>query len=109
MLILNQRYKAKILQIAQSTLSPDVELIVIGSRADGTALDGSDIDIVVRCARPCMDEFSAFNRAMQDSTIPFLMDIMLYDDLPEYMTSAVDQGILLRPPHLTARNELHHF
>ena len=65
---------------------PDVEVWAYGSRVNGQSHDGSDLDLVLR--GPELAEIDAsrladFIEALQDSTIPFLVEVRDWVRLPE--------------------------
>ena len=65
---------------------PDVEVWAYGSRVNGRSHDGSDLDLVLR--GPGLKEISIgqvgdFEEAVQESTIPFLVEARDWARLPE--------------------------
>ena len=68
------------------TYLPDVEVWAYGSRVNGRSHDGSDLDLVLR--GPDLVEIDTlrtanFTEALQDSTIPFLVEARDWVRLPE--------------------------
>lgn len=61
---------------------PDAEIWAYGSRVDGSAHSGSDLDLVVK---NCSDSFRLYElkELLNASNIPFLLDIHVFNDLPE--------------------------
>lgn len=64
---------------------PDVEVWAYGSRVDGRSHDGSDLDLVLR--GPGLEEIDLarlddFQRALHDSTMPFLVEARDWARLP---------------------------
>ena len=65
---------------------PDVEVWAYGSRVNGQSHDGSDLDLVLRgpkLAEIDTSQLADFIEALQDSTIPFLVEARDWACLPE--------------------------
>ena len=65
---------------------PDVEVWAYGSRVNGRSHDGSDLDLVLRGPKLAEIDTSRivdFIEALQDSTIPFLVEARDWTRLPE--------------------------
>jgi len=62
---------------------PEAEIWVYGSRINGTAHEGSDIDIVVKDFHSDDKYLYELKELLNDSDIPFLMDIHEFKYLPE--------------------------
>ena len=65
---------------------PTVEVWAYGSRVNGQSLDGSDLDLVLRSPglQPIpIDSLASFSEALQESTIPFLVEVHDWARLPE--------------------------
>lgn len=79
-LYLKPRHLAMLQQILNAHLL-NCEVWVYGSRIKGLAHDGSDLDLVVHgvqdkiAFQDCVD-------ALKDSTLPMLIDIHCWEDLP---------------------------
>ena len=58
---------------------PDAQVWAYGSRVDGTAHDGSDLDLAIVGE----GDICALKSALQESNIPFLVDVVKFDNLPE--------------------------
>ena len=74
---------------------PEVEVWAYGSRVDGRGHDGSDLDLVLR--GPGLDEIDLarlddFQRALHDSTIPFLVEARDWARLPERFHREIERG-----------------
>jgi predicted nucleotidyltransferase len=69
-----------------STVDVPVEVWAYGSRVDGTAHEGSDLDLVVltqdRKKMP-VDTFLELKEKIRDSNIPILVDLFDWARLPE--------------------------
>ena len=80
---------------------PEVEVWAYGSRVNGDAHAGSDLDLVLRAPRlraiPAQT-FAAFRDALQDSAIPFLIEVRDWAHLPQRFQREIERNhITLRP------------
>ena len=65
---------------------PGVEVWAYGSRVNGRSHEGSDLDLVLRgpdLAKINTTQLAVFNEAVQESTIPFLVEARDWAQLPE--------------------------
>ena len=65
---------------------PGVEVWAYGSRVNGRAHAGSDLDLVLRgpkLQKIPFDQLSYFEEAIRESNIPFLIDVRDWAQLPE--------------------------
>ena len=65
---------------------PDADVWAYGSRVSGDAHEGSDLDIVLRNALDLTQDVANWlelKEALQDSTLPMLVDVHLWSRLPE--------------------------
>ncbi len=86
-MILRDKDKKLILEIAKETLPKDSQIWAYGSRVNGTAHSGSDLDLVVRAKdleKLDIDEFVFFKEKMQKSNIPILVQILDWARVPKY-------------------------
>ena len=82
---LSSRHREEIEALLHKHL-PGVELWAYGSRVNGRSHDGSDLDLVLRSPKLAEIETSQladFIEALQDSTIPFLVEARDWARLPE--------------------------
>ena len=82
---LSEKHRRKIETLLHEYL-PDVEVWVYGSRVSGHSHDGSDLDLVLR--GPGLKEIpirqlADFEEAIQESTIPFLVEARDWARLPD--------------------------
>ena len=77
-LMLEQKYLKELKKIFQQII-PDAQVWAYGSRVDGTAHDGSDLDIAVVGT----GDITKLKTAIQESNIPFLVDVVKFENLPE--------------------------
>ena len=62
---------------------PSAEIWAYGSRLNGNAHEGSDLDLVVKKFNSPQKNVSELAGIINESNIPFLVDIHYYDDLPQ--------------------------
>ena len=82
---LSPRHRKEIVALLHKHL-PDVEVWAYGSRVNGRSHDGSDLDLVLRgpkLAEIDTSRLADFIEALQDSTIPFLVEVRDWARLPE--------------------------
>ncbi len=79
------RHREQITRLLREHL-PGVEVWAYGSRITGRSHEGSDLDLVLRgpgLAKIGTSQLAAFNEAIQESTIPFLVEARDWARLPE--------------------------
>ncbi|MEM7550970.1 MAG: nucleotidyltransferase domain-containing protein [Bacteroidota bacterium] len=70
--------------LANKYFTSKVQLIAYGSRVKGDAHKASDLDLVVKSENDIdQEEFIDFKTAIQESNIPILVDVLIWDKLPE--------------------------
>lgn len=62
---------------------PNAVVWAYGSRIDGTAHEGSDLDLVIKDYGQKDAYLFELKEALQESNVPFLIDIFEFDKLPE--------------------------
>lgn len=61
---------------------PEIEeAVIFGSRAKGNYKPGSDIDIALKGARVTRRTAVALRSDLEDSTLPFFVDVVVYDSI----------------------------
>ena len=86
MMILRTKDKNSLIQIAQKTLKTPLEIWMYGSRVIGLAHECSDLDIVLRTQnkKPLdSNELVAFTEAIEESNIPFVVQVFDWLRMPE--------------------------
>ncbi len=68
---------------------PNAEIWVYGSRIKNQSHDGSDIDMVVKDFNDSTKNIAELKQLLNDSNIPFLMDIQEFDKLPDYFQKEI--------------------
>ena len=82
---LSPRYRKEIVALLHKHL-PGIEVWAYGSRVNGRSHEGSDLDLVLRdpkLAEIDTSRLADFIEALQDSTIPFLVEVRDWARLPE--------------------------
>ncbi len=73
---------------------PDVEVWAYGSRVNGRSHDGSDLDLVLRSpglVKIDLSQLAEFNQAVQESTVPFLVEARDWARLPESFQREIER------------------
>ena len=91
---LSPRYRKEIVALLHKHL-PGVEVWAYGSRVNGRSHDGSDLDLVLRGSKLAEIDTSRiadFIEALQDSTIPFLVEARDWARLPESFHCEIERA-----------------
>ena len=70
---------------------PEAEIFAYGSRVNGKSHDGSDLDLVIKNF-PKEKTLSELRALLSESNIPFLIDINVYENLPETFQKEIDKN-----------------
>ena len=87
------RHRKEVVALLHKHL-PGVEVWAYGSRVNGRSHDGSDLDLVLRgpkLAEIDTSRLTDFIEALQDSTIPFLVEARDWTRLPESFHREIDR------------------
>jgi len=68
---------------------PQTTVWAYGSRVSGSALPWSDLDIVVFSGAEQQHRISLLKEALQESNLPFRVDILEWDSLPDSFKSNI--------------------
>ena len=92
MIDLSAAHAAIVKQILENKL-PNVEVVIFGSRANGTAKPYSDIDLAV-ISKGTLDKNKLWElrETFKESDLPFCVDIVEYDKLSERFKKEVVQN-----------------
>lgn len=85
MINLRPQDKQAIIDIARQTLPANAQLLAYGSRVNGTSHDTSDLDLAIKTPTDAplkSSQFVKFRDALQDSTIPILIQVMDWHKIP---------------------------
>jgi len=85
-MLLRDKDRQALLEIAATTLKTPVEIWAYGSRVNGDAHDTSDLDLVIRTTHLTPldhSELHNFITALDDSNIPILIQAFDWSSLPE--------------------------
>jgi len=77
---------------------PEAEVWAYGSRVNGSSHGGSDLDLVVRSANDHVTDPDALRRlrgALSDSNLPILVDVHVWEWLPESFRQAIERGYVV--------------
>ena len=92
-MLLRNKDKQTLLQIFSSVSTP-LEVWAYGSRVDGTAHDGSDLDLVVRSQnlKPLpVEHYALLKEKIRESNIPIVVELRDWARLPESFHRNIEQ------------------
>lgn len=90
-LLLPERY-LHVLQELFSRHVPDDHVWAYGSRVNGTAHEGSDLDVVILNGRDPDAEIEGLinlRTAIEETTLPILVDIHAWSELPQWLRADI--------------------
>lgn len=87
-LVLEHKYYDTILQILNNHIQGEVW--AYGSRIKGNYHSGSDLDLLIVESQD-KSKLDLCRLAFQESNIPFIIDIHLKEDLPQYMIEEIEK------------------
>lgn len=97
---LRQDWLASVRRILAEHL-PEAEVVAYGSRVNGTAHEGSDLDLVARDRHNPLapvQNLGAVREAFTESNLPILIDIMDWTKIPESFRDEIERtGIVIFP------------
>lgn len=74
---------------------PDAEIWAYGSRVNGDAHDGSDLDLTVKSFNSDNKDIPTLKRVLSESNIPFIVDINEFDKLPQTFREEIKKDYLV--------------
>lgn len=77
---------------------PNAKIWAYGSRVDGDAHDGSDLDLVIKDFGDEKCSSGELKELLNDSNIPFLIDINEFDKLPETFQKEIEKKYIIIYP-----------
>lgn len=82
---------------------PGVLVWAYGSRVTGQTRPSSDLDLVAFAAPDQVDRVAQLDEAFAESDLPFRVDLLVWDELPERFQDNIEQRhTLLQPEELGA-------
>jgi uncharacterized protein len=82
--------------LAQSLQGRECVVYLFGSRATGSAAEGSDVDLAVECAAPVDTELSLLRQRLEESVLPYLVDVVdLRATEDSFRRRVLSEGIVL--------------
>ena len=97
-MIIREKDRMLILQIAQKTLRTALEIWAYGSRVTGQAHPCSDLDLVIRTKglrALDMEQLYAFREALEASNIPFMVEVFDWVGLPDSFHKNISEHHIL--------------
>ena len=94
MIDLRDKERGAIIALAGKVFSPGTELWAYGSRVKGGNHEGSDLDLAVRAPQQqemLPGQLSDFKTALQESTIPILVQVLSWQHMPESFKAGILQ------------------
>jgi len=86
---------------------PKAEIWAYGSRIHGDSHDGSDLDMTVKTFNDPEKNLGGLKELLDDSDIPFLMDISEFDRLPlSFQTEILKNHMKLFPEEESTKQTL---
>ncbi len=93
MINIKQKYLNELYKIFQE-YCPKAEIWAYGSRINGDSHSGSDLDLTVKSFNDDKKYLSDLKDLLNDSDIPFLIDITEYEKLPETFQKEIKKSYI---------------
>jgi uncharacterized protein len=93
-ILIEQRFLDEIKSIIKRTFPKSV-VWAYGSRIDGTAHEGSDLDLVIKDYGQKDAYLFELKEELQQSNIPFLIDIFEFNKLPESFQKEIEKNYVV--------------
>ena len=81
----------KMLQDIFNSYCPEAEIWAYGSRVEGDAHEGSDLDLVVKSFNNDDKNIYELKELLNDSKIPFLIDVHEFSKLPKSFQEEIER------------------
>lgn len=81
----------KILQSLIERHLPNIAIWAYGSRVKGASRPASDLDLVVFSPPELAGQVSRLREALEESSLPFRVDLFIWDEVPERFRRAIEQ------------------
>ena len=85
----------KMLQDIFDSYCPDAEIWAYGSRLNGNAHEGSDLDLVIKSFNSDTKYLYELKDILNESNIPFLIDIHEFSQLPESFQKEIEKNYVI--------------
>ncbi len=85
----------KILREIFDLYCPDAQILAYGSRVKNEAHDGSDLDLAIRNFNSQKVSLYKLREILNDSNIPFLIDIQEFDSLPQSFQDEIEKNYVV--------------
>lgn len=93
-IFVEKKYLDEIISII-SRLYPKSVIWAYGSRVDGTAHEGSDFDLAIKSYGQEETDYMGLKEELQESNVPFLIDIFELDRLPENFQKEIKKNYVV--------------
>lgn len=93
-ILLEEKFADEIKSIIKKT-HPNAIIWAYGSRVDGTAHEGSDLDLVVKDFGQGDTYIFELKEELKESNVPFLIDIFEFDKLPENFQKEIEKNYVV--------------
>lgn len=93
-ILLEEKYADEIKSIIKKTY-PNAVIWAYGSRVDGTAHEGSDLDLVIKDFGQNDSYLFELKEELKESNVPFLIDIFEFDKLPENFRKEIEKNYVV--------------
>ncbi len=90
--------KPQYLQMLQEIFKaycPNAEIWAYGSRINGTAHNGSDLDLVVKNFNDSSKDIFVLKELINDSNIPILVDILDFNHIPASFQKEIEKNYVV--------------
>jgi len=89
MIDLLPRHLETVQALLRGILPPGTAVWAFGSRVNGMATEGSDLDLVVRSTHGEPVDLTMLKAAFRDSNLPFKVELLDWATIPEYFRQEI--------------------
>ena len=89
-LFIKEKYLKELLSVFENYF-PKAEIWAYGSRVEGDAHSGSDLDLAVKTFGENTKDIIKLRKFLNESNIPFLIDIFEFNKLPESFQKEIER------------------
>lgn len=93
-LFLKPQYLEMLFEIFKS-YCPEAEIWAYGSRINGKAHEGSDLDLIVKSFNNPDKDLFELKELLNDSDIPILVDVHEYEHMPETFQKEIEKDYIV--------------